>query len=378
MTKVTLIEYFDPHSKISNGIENILHSFLRADSEIQWEILGASHSNSLLLGCLYNVYGIENVKFIPVCYSNRSKKSILPNSLRLSIGLLRYRKIFAPTLIHTHRIELGFIAALLWPKSKRIQFLHNEAAKLASRLSSSAWKYFGAVQRVVEQYAVKHSDKVIIFNSKETDRISKQYSKNSKIFRAYTWYDDEVFFRKKLESVEVDSNTMKIAWVGRFEFEKNPIFAVEIATEFRNRSIDFKLIMVGEGSLLAECMKRVKDSKVNEHVVFTGNLNATAISEIFRESDVYLSTSFYEGSPTTLLEALACGVPSVCSVGADPDNLIDPGVQGFKVEDYSKEDFMKSIIMAKGLRPFEVQNDVWSRRKNYLVPKLLELSTSLD
>jgi glycosyltransferase involved in cell wall biosynthesis len=58
---------------------------------------------------------------------------------------------------------------------------------------------------------------------------------------------------------------------------------------------------------------------VSDSVVMTGLLPREAILPYYRQADVFVMTSLWEGLPTALLEALACGVPAVVTkVGGMP------------------------------------------------------------
>jgi glycosyltransferase involved in cell wall biosynthesis len=59
--------------------------------------------------------------------------------------------------------------------------------------------------------------------------------------------------------------------------------------------------------------------------------------------DVFVVTSFSEGSPLPPLEAAGCGVPTVASpVGAMPE-FIEDGKDGYLIESYQAEDFAEKI-----------------------------------
>ncbi|MBR2733952.1 MAG: glycosyltransferase family 4 protein, partial [Selenomonadaceae bacterium] len=60
-----------------------------------------------------------------------------------------------------------------------------------------------------------------------------------------------------------------------------------------------------------------------------------APQEFYRMADVYIFPSRHEGLPTSLLEAMACGLPAVTSDIGGCEDVIQNGVNGYRV--YSED-----------------------------------------
>ena len=69
------------------------------------------------------------------------------------------------------------------------------------------------------------------------------------------------------------------------------------------------------------------------------------------KSDIFVLSSLYEGLPTVLIEALACGIPIIstdCQTG--PKEILDKGKYGFLVETKNTEELIQEmIILAKDM-----------------------------
>ncbi|MFS0576759.1 N-acetyl-alpha-D-glucosaminyl L-malate synthase BshA [Sporosarcina sp. 179-K 3D1 HS] len=92
---------------------------------------------------------------------------------------------------------------------------------------------------------------------------------------------------------------------------------------------DVKLLLVGEGPEKPDMEQLVLDLHLESHVIFTGKRND--LPELLAISDVMFQMSEKEAFGLVLLEALACGVPSIATdIGGIPE-VIEDGVNGFLV-----------------------------------------------
>ncbi|HEY4501215.1 MAG TPA: glycosyltransferase [Candidatus Paceibacterota bacterium] len=97
-----------------------------------------------------------------------------------------------------------------------------------------------------------------------------------------------------------------LLWIGRFEPEKDPLFALSILADVRNSGMDAGLILLGAGSL--EKMLRARAKSLMPFVEFPGWQNPIPYLEV---ADVVVSTSKHESYGASTIEALAAGVPVV-------------------------------------------------------------------
>lgn len=90
-----------------------------------------------------------------------------------------------------------------------------------------------------------------------------------------------------------------------------------------------KLLLVGEGPEKEKIEKLVKELELTEHVLFTGKRSDMA--ELLAISDVMIHLSKQEAFGLVILEAMACGVPSVATAVGGMPEVIDDGENGFLV-----------------------------------------------
>lgn len=115
-----------------------------------------------------------------------------------------------------------------------------------------------------------------------------------------------------------------ILTISRFESEKNvELSIIAFALVAKQRS-DVGLTIVGDGSLKEELINLVKVLNISERVNFVGNVSNT--EDYYKNSDVYIQSSKYEGNGMTLVEAALNGLAVVTTdVGVVGEVLIDGG-----------------------------------------------------
>ena len=88
-------------------------------------------------------------------------------------------------------------------------------------------------------------------------------------------------------------------------------------------------------------MKKLAEGlDVADHIHFLGYRND--ISEICNCADLFVFMSHQEGLPVALMEAMACGLPAVCSNIRGNTDLIDDGVTGL-ISDNTPEELAEAI-----------------------------------
>ncbi len=99
-----------------------------------------------------------------------------------------------------------------------------------------------------------------------------------------------------------------VGFVGRLDFQKDPLLALESFAHFFSKKLRSKLVVVGDGPLREKLLKRAEELSVGDQLRLLGAVESRSVMSAL---DALLLTSAYEGFPYVVLEALALGVPLV-------------------------------------------------------------------
>src|SRR5207247_11239793 len=92
---------------------------------------------------------------------------------------------------------------------------------------------------------------------------------------------------------------------------------------------DADFILAGTGAMEAELNSRVAHEHL-ANVQLLGLLKADDLLREYQKADVFLFPSSWEGSPTVILEAAACGLPVIARKNYKPETVIE-GETGYLV-----------------------------------------------
>lgn len=154
------------------------------------------------------------------------------------------------------------------------------------------------LRRVLARFLLIRADSVRVVSEKIKKQVERLGAQGS--ICVLPIYIDITRFRNMAPKPHTQKT---ILWVGRFESEKDPLYAIHVLKEVREK-VDAKLIMLGAGSL-EPSLRRQADKLPIE---FFGWQDPVSYLQI---ADVVLCTSKHESWGASIVEALAAGVPVV-------------------------------------------------------------------
>jgi glycosyltransferase EpsD len=119
-------------------------------------------------------------------------------------------------------------------------------------------------------------------------------------------------------------------YTAEFTQNKNHIFLLRQLSALRQTIPEVKLLFAGKGELLESCKKIATELRVAEIVYFLGY--RTDVELLCYISDLHVSPSRREGLAISVIEAMACGLPLICSKIRGATDIITEGRNGFFFE----------------------------------------------
>lgn len=254
-------------------------------------------------------------------------------------SFLKIRKIikrFRPHIIHTHTAKagsLGRLAALSLILLNRGRFKN---MKLVHTFHGHVFQnYFNRIKTsifiLIEKFLSGFTDRIIVISPLQKKDICDKYGiagprKVSIIPLGF----DLVPFAKAApqKSIRVEqlpqqsNNVLLVGIIGRLTHIKNHrtfLDAMKILKDNKNQNF-FKYLIVGDGELKQELIKYVADLGIQDSVNFIGWQKD--MPAVYSALDIVVITSLNEGTPVTLIEAMAAGKPVVATdVGGIRDLL---------------------------------------------------------
>ena len=102
-----------------------------------------------------------------------------------------------------------------------------------------------------------------------------------------------------------------IGHVGRFMFQKNHEFLIDVFAEAYKQNPHMSLLLVGDGPLRPAMEEKVRRLGLTDHVQFLGLRND--VQDLYHVMDLFILPSHYEGLPVVGVEAQSNGLPCLFS-----------------------------------------------------------------
>ena len=148
-------------------------------------------------------------------------------------------------------------------------------------------------------------------------------SKSFKVIHNAIDYSKFGFNVKTRENVRNDlnlkSSDIVIGHIGRFEKPKNHSFLIDVFYQVQKKNKDYKLLLVGTGTLVNEIKNKVEKYNISNKVIFTGYRDD--VYRLVQAMDIFAFPSLFEGLGLGLVEAQASGIPCIATKKAIPKEV---------------------------------------------------------
>ncbi len=162
------------------------------------------------------------------------------------------------------------------------------------------------------KFSACNAEKIITISQSSKKDICTSYNiPKEKIIVAYPGYDSDKF---KVQSSKFKVGENYIIYIGTIQPRKNLVRLMEAVARIEG----LKLVIVGkttglgrQGWKFEEILEAPKKLGIEDRVIFKGFVDD--LPELLSEASAFILPSLYEGFGITVLEAMACGVPVICS-----------------------------------------------------------------
>jgi len=293
------------------------------------------------LGGVANHYlGLQPYWSEDVHYNTIGSRSIFPGFLLLPSDLTKFFLkciIMNPDIVVLNP-SLGrkaiirdslFLQISTFLKIKSIVFFHGWEEKLANEINKNP-NWF--------KKKYKNANAILILASDFKNQILK-WGLTCPIYLTTTKVDDKLLKEFKVKEKKSTNNILFLARIIR---EKGIYIALDAFKEIKKKCPDAKLIVVGDGESLKDAIKKVELESI-QNVEFKGKLEGDKLKCAFENADLYILPTYGEGMPTSILEAMAFGLPVFTRPVGGLNDFFENNKMGYLIESLNPIDFAEKI-----------------------------------
>lgn len=178
-----------------------------------------------------------------------------------------------------------------------------------------------------------------LYGKKDIESGKVRIFNNAISLKKYT-YDKEL--RENVRnSLGLSDENFVLGHIGRYQYQKNHNFLIDIFDEVYKRDKNSRLLLVGYGDLKEEIFNKINSLGLKDAVI---DMGATEnIAGLYNAMDVFVLPSFYEGLPVVGIEAQATGLPCVFSTEVTKETGVIPDTKFVELSE-NKEKWADEIL----------------------------------
>jgi glycosyltransferase involved in cell wall biosynthesis len=223
----------------------------------------------------------------------------------------------------------------------------------------------------IEKFCSRSTDCIITIN-REDYSLAANRMNNAKEIKYIPGVGIDV---NKIKNIQVDINEQRnklgipidskvIVSVGELNKNKNHEVVIRAIAEIQRSDIYY--IICGQGKLDNYLKNLAKKLKIDKRVIFLGYIEN--VYQINLISDIFTFPSIREGLSVSLMEAMACGLPIICSNIRGNNDLVVDGKGGLLIKTNDVLEFSNAIIK------LIENNDLRYKMKEYNLSSIEEYS----
>ena len=214
-----------------------------------------------------------------------------------------FLKELKPAIIHTHSPDLGFVCSFA-ARLYRIPIINT------CHGVTFADERYSSVKRMVEKFFLKYAffSTIITVDKTTLPVLNNAHIRN--VMYIPNGVDTNFFIPNPENHKE---EILTFLFVGRLENQKGINYLIEAVNLLVSSQKNFKVLIVGEGSLSNTLQLQVRKYQLENFIFFIGKKDKAQLREYYQQADVFVLPSLWEGFPLTILEAWASGVAVIAT-----------------------------------------------------------------
>lgn len=221
-------------------------------------------------------------------------------------------------IVHTHSTKPGFIGRIAAWFAKTPYIIHTVHGISFHKFTKFPLKQF---YWSCEMFSSIFCDKIISVN--------KYYLKYFRWFKnkTFTIYNGLDFSRFLQVNNNIDKSEVKILFVGRLDFQKDPLSLLQAANIVCKKLSNVSFTIVGDGEKYKECENYIINNDLTNQIKLEGWKNN--VEDYYATHDIFAMSSIYESFGLIFLEAGFYNLPVVATNVEGIPEVILNGKTGF-------------------------------------------------
>lgn len=238
-----------------------------------------------------------------------------------------------PQIVHIQKTEMGIPGFLAKKILKKRYIVYCRGSEVYF-----PWQFKDLISKVV----FANASAVIALTKHMKMELRKNY--NVEIFVIPNGIDLKKFLN--IQKEDTTSNGEKIVlYVGSLRPVKGVKYLIEAMRIVIKNKPDTKLVIVGDGTEREQLEMLVRSLKLGRYIKFVGMVPNENVPEYMISSDIFVLPSLSEGFPNVILEAMASGLPIICTEVGGMREIIKEGENGFMVSTKNIEELSEKVLM---------------------------------
>ena len=246
-------------------------------------------------------------------------------------------------VVHSHLIGANVLAAPLAALYRvPVRFTHDQTNDDV-RQSSLVHRYLDTLANRLNHHVIAVSSSIRTFLCRHegvsAEKVSVIY--NSVDLQRFSPLKDLKARKRLRQKMGLPEDALIVGGVGRLHYQKNYPLFLEAAAEVCARLPQAFFVIAGEGPERGALEELSQKLGVASRVRFLGFVKE--MPELYQSLDLLLLTSHFEGTPLTVLEAMAMGLPVVASQVDGVDEVLEDRQDGIVVPPGRRDLFVEGI-----------------------------------